>query len=133
MLPLLVVDARSAAIHEHVSQWVGQDEILLAPTLWTYEIASTLNKLHYFGQIDDTELRSALQLVELFEIRLVQPDHALTNRALSWAKKLRRVSAYDCFYLAVAEVYQGTLWTTDLRLVNAVREPWVRTIETAQE
>jgi hypothetical protein len=43
-------------------------------------------------------------------------------------QRLKRAAAYDSYYLALAESLNCDLWTTDSRLVNAVKLRWVRLV-----
>jgi predicted nucleic acid-binding protein len=48
------------------------------------------------------------------------------GQAFDWTLRLRRVAAYDSFYLALAQRLGCELWTFDRRLANAAAAPWVR-------
>jgi predicted nucleic acid-binding protein len=59
-------------------------------------------------------------------VRLVVPDVGQNRQALEWTLRLKRASAYDSYYLALAEALKCDLWTFDRRLFNAVDLSWVR-------
>jgi predicted nucleic acid-binding protein len=133
---LLVLDA-SVGYHLFVPQ-PGQSHLqsllsarladrcdFVAPTLWRYEVTSTLTKALQQRQLTQAETASALAHSLSFPIRLMEPDGELARAAFDWTVKLQRVAAYDSFYLALAQQLQCELWTYDKRLANAVSEPWV--------
>jgi predicted nucleic acid-binding protein len=91
-----------------------------------YELTSTVRKLRHFGKISATEVITAIDSMVAFEIELIPPHSGLVARAMEWSQRLKRASAYDCFYLALAEENGCDLWTADVKLSNAVQQSWVR-------
>ena len=108
---------------------MGDGSQLVAPTLWTYETTSALTKAVYFEQLTLGDAQQALRDAAALGVRLVPPDDSRTLRALDWTVRLRRVAAYDSFYLALAEATECDLWTGDRRLRNAVNLPWIRMVD----
>ncbi len=125
----LMPGPRQATCRQHLRRCAEDGRQLFAPTLWAYETTSTLNKLHHFGDLTGSEARRALAQLDSFDIRLIAPDGELRQRAFDWSLKLERASAYDSFYLALAQTLDCELWTTDKRLRRAVAESWVRELE----
>lgn len=111
-----------------VAQWHRDGYILCAPTLWLYEITSALCKVVHFGQITRDEGQRALALAQKLGVRLFSPDDAQTRSAFDWTMRLKRVAAYDSFYLALAETLQSQLWTADQRLGNTPGVSWMHLI-----
>lgn len=111
-----------------LNQWQQEGYAFCAPTLWVYEIVSSLNKLVHFQQIQVGEAEEAMRLAEAIDMELVSPQADLMNRAFTWTRQLNRAAAYDSFYLALAEVRQCELWTADSRLAHLVNEPWVKLV-----
>ncbi|HFE67055.1 MAG TPA: PIN domain-containing protein [Chloroflexi bacterium] len=105
--------------------------VFYAPSLWLYEVTSTINKLARFGELTETEGLAALKSASTLNAQLVMPDETMALQAFHWTRQLNRAAAYDSFYLALAQQLSCDLWTADKRLVNAVRQPWVR-LATAQ-
>ncbi len=114
-----------------VTRWQMKKRQLCAPTLWIYEITSALSKGVYLGQIDRSEGQQALTLAQQLGVQIFPPDGLQTKLAFDWTMKLQRASAYDSFYLALAQTLRGELWTADKRLTNAVNAPWIRLIPDA--
>lgn len=125
-IPLFIPEPRSKQVLALVIRLQEEGHILLAPTLWIYEVTSTFQKLQHFNHITKPEVELALETVASFQIELIQPNLPLMQRAISWSQRLRRANAYDSFYLALAEEHGCDLWTADRRLANAVGESWVR-------
>ena len=92
---------------------------LTAPALWAYEVTSALAKAVHFNQLSAEESRAALSQALELDVHLIAPDEIQSSLALDWSFRLKRASAYDSFYLAVAEAFDAPLWTADQRLVNA--------------
>ena len=118
---LFLSDPRSSKSLSLAERFREEGHTFVAPSLWTYEVTSTLQKLLHFKQISRSEVEFAVESIAIFEIELVQPDNALVRRALIWSQRLRRASAYDSFYLALAEARGCDLWTADSRLSNAAQ------------
>ncbi len=106
---------------------------LIAPTLWTYETTSTVCKAIHFGHLTTEEGRRVLDHLARLGVQQIPPDETQNRRALEWSLRLKRVAAYDSYYLALAETFQCNLWTADRRLVNAVHLSWVRWAGEASE
>jgi predicted nucleic acid-binding protein len=125
-MPLVLPGAHGSHFHSLLSDWTGQGCRLCAPTLWVYEMTSALCKAVHFGMLTGDEGRRALHLVHGMGIALIPPDHTQARLAYDWTVRLGRASAYDSFYLALAETLACELWTADRRLHQAVDLPWVR-------
>ena len=104
----------------------------VAPTLWQYEVTSTLTKALQQRRLTQAETENALADSLSFPIRLVEPESELVRAAFQWTIKLKRAAAYDSFYLALAEQLACELWTYDQRLANAVQQSWVRYLGQAE-
>lgn len=103
-----------------------------APSLWGYEITSTIAKSVYFGEITENEARQALEKLEVLGVRLFITDAEQNLAAFNWSLRLKRASAYDCYYLVLARILDCDFWTADKRLFNALQEThegWVHWIE----
>jgi predicted nucleic acid-binding protein len=103
-----------------------------APALWAYETTSAISKALHFGYIQETEARLALSQLEALNIRLFVADAEQNRSAFEWTRQLKRASAYDSYYLVLAQDLQCNFWTADKRLFNALREAradWLHSIE----
>jgi predicted nucleic acid-binding protein len=114
-----------AAIQTQLMAWDQAGVMLCAPSLWRYEIVSAITKTHHFAQLDANEAHNAVMDAIGFAVMLFEPSQQLMLGAYAWTLKLRRASAYDSFYLALAKELQCEFWTADKRLFNAVNAPWV--------
>jgi predicted nucleic acid-binding protein len=95
---------------------------ILVPSLWLNEVTSVLAKLVHFGQITPQESKDSLRLALTLDFEVIEPDNTQCQLALEWAHRLNRASAYDCFYLAIADSYEIPFWTADKRLYNALKD-----------
>lgn len=104
---------------------------LVAPALWACETTSGLAKAVHYGVVTPEEGLKALDWVHALGVRLLPAEPAQDRRAFDWTLRLRRVAAYDSYYLALAETVGCELWTADERLSRAVDRPWVRVVTAA--
>ncbi len=103
-----------------------------APALWAHETTSAISKAAHFGEITEKEARQALEKLDALGVRLFVPDAGQNLAALDWSLRLKRASAYDSYYLVLAQALGCDFWTADKRLFNALQDVqlgWVRWIE----
>jgi len=99
-----------------------QNVTLVVPALCFYEVTSTLAKAVHFKQLTEEESKAALhQVMELY-VEIIPPDETQSLLALDWTLKMNRGSAYDSFYLAIADGLGAPFWTADRHLVNALQD-----------
>ena len=91
---------------------------LLAPQLMIAEVTDALRKHVRVRDITLNQASTALKSLPSWFSEIV-PMQALASAALAIARKIEH-SAYDCFYLALAESRSARLVTADARLVNRV-------------
>ncbi len=126
-LKLLVVEDDSAQARSLWRSWVTQGIEVVAPGLFVFECTSALRRMVARRDLEEEPARRALGLLLAMPVSLRAPE-GLVKRAWDLARDLGRPSAYDCFYLGVAELLGIECWTADRRLCNAVRKrkPWLR-------
>ena len=95
---------------------------LVAPALWMYEVTSAVTKAAYAGQLSMDEGQAAIAQASALRVSLIPPDEFQSRLAFNWTVKLKRIAAYDSFYLAMADHLGAGLWTADKRLFNALGE-----------
>jgi predicted nucleic acid-binding protein len=125
-LKLLVVEDDSARARSLWRSWVTKGIEVVAPGLFVFECASALRRMIVRHDLDEERGRSALELLLTMPVSLRAPE-GLVERAWDLARDLDRPTAYDCFYIGVAELLDIECWTADRRLFNAVHEkkPWL--------
>ena len=123
---LSVADVGTTHLRGDIAARVNQGVKLCAPELWRYELTSILTKSLYFGQLSEVSARRALDLSVEIAITLFAADDELVRQAYAWTLRLKRASAYDSFYLALAQRLDCDLWTIDQKLACAAGVPWVR-------
>jgi predicted nucleic acid-binding protein len=108
------------------SEWKARELIVIAPTLWAYEVTAVVRKHVYRGLLAPDTEQATLTAVLRLPVQLVRPP-GLHERASELAHRFNRPTAYDSHYLALAEMYGCPFWTADERLFNAVRDElsWV--------
>lgn len=82
-----------------------------APSLFRFEVANALTRSIAAGQIDSADAKAAWQRIVAIEISL----HGLIDgpAVIAVARKLKRESAYDAAYVALAQELDAELWTLD--------------------
>ena len=102
--------------------------VLLAPTLFDYEIANALRMAVIRQRLSEQEAFTALQ--DFSQYTITRCDFAgFSMETLQLSAEHQR-SAYDSAYLALAESQGVWFFTGDRRLFNAVRQSvaWVKWI-----
>ena len=108
------------------ADWEAQQAVVIAPTLWAYEVTSVLRKLVYRGLLSPQLEQATLTTAYRLPVSLRRPTR-LHQHASELARRFNRPAAYDAHYLALAEMIGCPFWTSDERLFNAVHVelPWV--------
>ena len=104
----------------------------VAPVLWIYETTSAIAKAVHFDQLNENQGRQGLEQLDALGVKLFIPDIDQNRIAFDWTLRLKRASAYDSFYLALALALECDLWTADSKLFNALQEAnfgWLHWIE----
>ena len=104
----------------------------VAPALWIYETTSALSKAVHFEQLTENEGRRALEQLDALGVQLFVSDLEQNRSAFGWTVELRRGSAYDSFYLVLAQALDCDFWTADKKLFNALTDTqlnWLHWIE----
>jgi len=124
-LKAILPNSYQALAQQKLDAWKAEQIALYAPSLWWYEVTSTLTKAVFFKQLTQAEAQQALSLLHRLDMQIVTADEALIDAAMAWTFQLKRAAAYDSFYLALAQQLDTVLWTTDKKLFNAVQVDWV--------
>lgn len=91
-------------------------ERLIAPELLIAEICNALATLERANKVSCAEASALIRrLPGIFDV--IYPIASFATRAFEIASDLRH-PAYDCFYLALAELEQDQLVTADKRLLS---------------
>lgn len=121
---------RAPIIEERLRAWEDAGEDLHAPTLFRFEVANALTRNVVAGKVESSDAKVAWQRIVAMEISL----HGLTDgpTVIAIARKLKRESAYDASYIALAQDLDAELWTLDGPLARnaAGTDLPVRLIET---
>lgn len=120
---MIVLDA-SAAVHLILNSRVGTNiaqriadprETLHAPHLIDLEVTQVLRRYVHIDELSAQRAEMALQ--DFVDLDLVRYDHqSLLDRVWQLRENL---TAYDASYVALAEVLDAVLLTTDARLARA--------------
>jgi len=122
---MLVVDANVVTkwfvdqIHSDIAERVQiAEESLIAPQLLIAEVGDALRKHVRVGDISMEQARAALGSLPRWFSELVAME-SLAIPAVALARRLEH-SAYDCFYLVLADVRAARVVTADTRFLDRV-------------
>ena len=87
----------------------------LAPTVWTYEVASGIHVARRRGRLTDAESEQAIAISHTLPIEFVHPR----SEALLDIARTTGLSVYDASYLAVCRMHDLPLASFDTRLRDA--------------
>lgn len=125
-LKLVFSETDSDQAEAEWKNWVQSGMEVAAPFLFIYETTSVLRNRVYRKEITPSEADEALSILAGLGITYLHPP-AMRQVAWELARRFNRPTAYDSFYLALAQLEGCAFWTGDRRLYNAVKNQleWV--------
>ncbi|MDB9519686.1 type II toxin-antitoxin system VapC family toxin [Roseofilum reptotaenium CS-1145] len=115
---LLVVlvheESRSQRVRNKFNEWIRDDVKIHAPNLVQYEVANALTRLVSANSFPQQQLAQAWILLN--RLTITYHDLSEGTRIIEIALSLKRQSAYDASYIALAETLDAVLWTLDTPL-----------------
>ena len=119
---MIVIDAGvgvTALVDDGIGGGIARNRLrgdeLAAPELFDLEVTSVLRRLEQAGRLPARRAEQALS--DLDDLRLHRVSHApLVDRC--WALR-HNLTPYDAAYIALAEMFDAVLVTSDARLANA--------------
>jgi predicted nucleic acid-binding protein len=111
LVALLAREPESEAVTRQVTGWVHDGAELHAPALARYEIANALTRKASAGEVEQDDIPAVWAELEALPIEY----HSLADgaRVIGVAVELRRRSAFDAAYVALARDLSAELWTLD--------------------
>jgi predicted nucleic acid-binding protein len=128
-LKLVLAEPDSDLAQAQWQTWTEAGIEIISPDLFVYETTSVLRNRVYRKEITQSEADEAFRILESLDINYHQPA-AIRPSGWELARRLNRPTAYDAFYLALAQEESSTFWTGDKRLYNAVKDQlkWVHAL-----
>ena len=109
----------SPQVVRRMATWQDEMPHLMAPSLWEYEVVSSLQRACFLKLLTRAEAQSSLEALLGLALEVVPASDKQHARALEWAERLGQAKAYDTQYLALAELASAEFWTADRRLANS--------------
>ena len=128
-LKLVLSESDSDQAEIEWQNWIKSGIEVAAPFLFIFETTSVLRNRVYRKEITAREATEALAIVTGLRITYLHPP-ALRQAVWELAQRFNRPTAYDSFYLALAQLEGCPLWTGDKRLYNLVKNEldWVHVV-----
>jgi len=128
-LKLVLDEAESAQVEALWRSWISADRDIIAPYHWLFEVTSVIRNHVYRQNLSVEAGEMAFTAIHAQGILFFHPQN-LDLRAWQLAQRYNRPTAYDTYYLALAELHSCALWTADRRLYRAVQNdlPWVHCV-----
>jgi len=128
---LIVLDA-SVVVHaltntaysEQARYHFKTNASIFAPEIILGEVANTLTRMVRTQFINREQAWAGFQLLQRQSIQLL-PSRDVLDRAFSLSLEFNH-AVFDCIYVAVAEIKQSRLITTDQRLIDKFSSPKFR-------
>ena len=111
MLAVVLQERHTETVADLLSRWAEEGVKLHSPLLAHYEIANTLTRNRFDGDLSKAGTDEALIAISDIDVNY----HTTPNKARSIeiAADLRRRSASDAVYLELAERLKLDMWTLD--------------------
>lgn len=117
LVMLLTGDPRGAAADQMIRGWTAAGEPMHTTALMRYEVASALTRCVSSGALAEPQAAAAWPTIDALAIE-EHPMASERQRVVEIALRLRRRSAYDAAYIALAEALSADLWTFDVALAR---------------
>ena len=111
-------------------EWEISGVEVTAPSLITYEVTNAIWQYEQAGDLStDAAVRSVNRL-NLLPIHLISIGE-MHVRALEVVRRFPERKAYDSHFVALADLLDCELWTSDKKLYNRMNHqlPWVRLVD----
>lgn len=121
LLKLFLPEDSSDQVERQWRKWVENSVEVIAPTLIVFEAASVLRNKVSRGILDHADAAEMIDKIRHLDISLIYVPELIE---LAWGigTIIKSPTLYDCFYLAVAKLFEAPFWTSDKRLYKAAKK-----------
>lgn len=118
ILKLVLPEPYSATAQTLWMAWIASDTEICAPCHLEFETVSVIRNRVHRNLLTAEQGAAAYHALMALEVTLMHPG-TLHEGAWAFAETYHRPTAYDAYYLALADELDCEFWTADDRLVRA--------------
>jgi predicted nucleic acid-binding protein len=108
-------------VHMYWQTWLQEQRTVLCPGLLAFEVVNALHQQWRHMYLSAATTQHLINVLNKLPIQ-VQSHPELHLRATALAETLKLGATYDAHYVALAQLYDGELWTCDARLQRRFAE-----------
>ena len=121
LLKLFLPEDSSDQVEHQWKDWIENSVEVIAPTLIVFEAPSVLRNKVFRGILDDADATEMIDRIRHLDLSLIYAQE-LIELAWGMGAILKAPTLYDCFYLAVAKLFEVPFWTSDKRLYESAHK-----------
>ena len=121
LLKLFLPEDSSDQVEHQWRNWIENSIEVIALTLIVFEVPSVLRNKVLRGILNDVDATEMIDRIRHLDLSLIYAPELIE---LAWGIGviLKSPALYDCFYLAVAKLFEAPFWTSDKRLYKAAKK-----------
>jgi predicted nucleic acid-binding protein len=108
-------------VQRYWQEWIKDQRTLISPALMPFEVVNALHQYWRHNQLPADIVQDLIKVFHSLPLH-VQTHPQLHERAASLAREARLAATYDAHYVALAQLFDGELWTLDARLQRRFAE-----------
>lgn len=121
VIKLIVDEPGSEAASKLWMGWIKNREKIVAPYFLFYEVLSVLFRKFYHTILSEQELWKALANFKSLPLDYLF-DYELAESTMKTAIMANQPTAYDCYYLSLAQARQAIYWTADKKFYKKIAD-----------
>ena len=108
-------------------EWEANGIAVYAPTLLAYEVTNAFWRYENARELSPDAVIDSIDRMNSLQLELINMPE-VHRQAIAFVRRFWERKAYDSHFLALAQILECDLWTSDQKLYNRVGRdlPWVR-------